>query len=53
MINRTQLLGMSCKQMEEFLVDMGQPRYRGRQIYKWIYQKDVNSFHDMTDIPEV
>lgn len=51
MINRTQLLGMSCKQMEEFLVDMGQPRYRGRQIYKWIYQKDVNSFHDMTDIP--
>lgn len=51
MINRTQLLGMSCKQMEEFLEDMGQPRYRGRQVYKWIYQKDVNSFHDMTDIP--
>lgn len=50
-INRTQLLGMSCKQLEEYLLGMGQPRFRGRQIYKWIYQKDVNSFYDMSDIP--
>ena len=31
--------------MEEFLVDMGQPRYRGRQSISGL-SKDVNSFHD-------
>ncbi|HQA08451.1 MAG TPA: 23S rRNA (adenine(2503)-C(2))-methyltransferase RlmN [Syntrophomonadaceae bacterium] len=51
-ISRTQLLGMNCHQLEEYLLQVGQHRYRGRQIYKWIYQKDVNSFYEMSDIPK-
>jgi len=51
-INRTQLLGMNCKQLEDYMLQIGQPRYRGRQIYKWIYQKDISSFYEMSDIPK-
>ena len=51
MIDQTQLLGMNYEQLEEYLLQMGQPRFRGRQIYKWIYQKDTNSFDEMSDIP--
>lgn len=51
-ISRTQLLGLSCQQLEEYMLQLGQPRFRGRQIYKWIYQKDVSSFYEMSDIPK-
>src|SRR5690606_17434761 len=51
MIDQTQLLGMNYEQLEAYLLQMGQPRFRGRQIYKWIYQKDINSFDEMSDIP--
>lgn len=50
-ITRTQLLGMNCQQLEEYMLQMGQPRFRGRQIFKWIYQKDISSFYEMSDIP--
>jgi 23S rRNA (adenine2503-C2)-methyltransferase len=49
--DQTQLLGMNCEQLEEYLLQIGQPRFRGRQIYRWIYQKDTNSFAEMSDIP--
>lgn len=50
-IPKTQLLGMSLEQLEDFLIKLDQPRFRGRQIYKWIYQKDINSFYEMSDLP--
>jgi 23S rRNA (adenine2503-C2)-methyltransferase len=30
-----------------------QPSYRARQITDWLYKKRVNSFADMTDLPQV
>lgn len=49
---KIQLLGMHLEEMEETLIHFGQPRFRGRQIYKWIYQKEVSSFYDMSDLPK-
>lgn len=36
--------------MEEFFVNIGESRYRAKQIYKWIYGKKVTDFDQMTDI---
>lgn len=49
--SKTQLLGMKPQEMEEYLTSLGQPSFRGRQIYKWIYQKEISSFYDMSDLP--
>ena len=42
------LAGFSLSEIETFL--SGLPRFRAKQIYKWI-TKGVNSFEQMTDIP--
>jgi len=36
-------------EMEQLMAAWGQPRYRGRQVLKWVY-KGVNDFELMTDI---
>ena len=30
---------------------MGQPSYRGKQLFRWLYGKKVSSFEEMTDLP--
>ena len=36
--------------MEEFLVEMGQPRFRAKQVFGWLY-KGVSTFDEMTNVP--
>lgn len=50
-IDKTELLGMNIEQLEDFASSLGQPRFRGRQIHRWIYVKDTASFYEMSDIP--
>ncbi len=50
--NKTELLGMNIKELEGYLLSLGEPRFRARQIYAWIYRKQVSSFYDMSDIPK-
>lgn len=50
MKEKTELLGMGISELEEFMVAIGEPAFRGRQIYKWIYTKAVNSFYEMSDL---
>lgn len=47
----TELLGKDIPQLEEFVVSLGEPSYRARQIHKWIYTRDISSFYEMSDIP--
>lgn len=36
--------------LEARLTDMGQPRFRAKQIYEWIWAKAVTDFEDMTNL---
>ncbi|WP_419723391.1 23S rRNA (adenine(2503)-C(2))-methyltransferase RlmN [Sulfoacidibacillus ferrooxidans] len=44
------LYGMTFAELESWLVDQGEPKYRAAQIYKWLYQKRVTSVEQMTDL---
>jgi len=44
------LKNMTLEEMEEFFVNIGESRYRAKQIYKWIYGKKITDFDKMTDI---
>lgn len=48
---KTELLGMEIIELENYLLSLGEAKFRGRQIHKWIYQKGINSFYDMSDLP--
>jgi 23S rRNA (adenine2503-C2)-methyltransferase len=51
MTDKIEFLGQSLPQLEQTLERLGQPKFRARQIYKWIYQKEVASFYAMSDLP--
>ncbi len=48
----TNLKAFGQKDLEEFVQSLGQPAYRGRQIFKWLYEKDARTFEEMTDLPK-
>ncbi len=45
------IVGYSRSQLRELLTRMGQPAFRGDQIYKWLYNKQVDTFDAMTNLP--
>jgi len=42
---------LSLKEIEEFIVSLGEPKFRAKQIFKWI-NIGVEDFNEMTDIPK-
>jgi len=42
---------MKILELENYLVSLGEAKFRGRQIHKWIYQKGISSFYNMSDLP--
>ncbi len=48
---KTDLLNFNPAELGEFLISLGEKRYRANQVFKWIYQKKASSFGEMTDLP--
>jgi|LNFM01.2.fsa_nt_gb 23S rRNA (adenine2503-C2)-methyltransferase len=44
------LKGRTVEEMENLMVELGQPKFRGRQLFLWINQKKENDFANMTDL---
>lgn len=47
---RTDLKNLTLPALEQFLQGQGKERYRAVQIFKWLYQHDVSSFDEMTNV---
>ena len=39
-------------QLEDFVLAMGEQKFRAKQIFKWVYQKRLPDFSDMTNMPK-
>ena len=46
------LLGLSANELEAFAVALGQPAFRGRQIYDWLYNKGAKDLNEITVLPK-
>lgn len=46
------LLSMDQKDMELFLSEHGFPKFRSKQLYQWIHEKEVFSFDEMKNLPK-
>ena len=49
---RVNLKAMSEAELENFAASIGQPSYRGRQLFHWMYGKGAGSFEEMTSLPK-
>ncbi len=45
------LVGKNLSAIIDLVTGLGEPNYRAQQLFQWIYQKHVNSFEAMQNIP--
>lgn len=50
-MGKTDIKSMTVVEIEELLVNFGEPRYRANQIFSWL-QSGVKTFDEMTNIPK-
>lgn len=41
---------LSINELEQVLADIGEPKYRAKQIFQWLHKKYVNSFDEMLNL---
>lgn len=48
----TDIKELGIKELEGVLEEWGEPAYHGRQVFKWIFEKKVKAFSEMSDLPQ-
>lgn len=43
----------TVEQLTSLMKEMGQPQFRAKQIFRWVHQKQVTNFTQMTDQPKI
>jgi 23S rRNA (adenine2503-C2)-methyltransferase len=46
------IAGMSRHELEAFVLQMDEPKYRATQIFKAVHERRLRSFDDITDLPK-
>ncbi|MCL4826463.1 MAG: 23S rRNA (adenine(2503)-C(2))-methyltransferase RlmN [Caldilinea sp.] len=49
---RRSLLDMDFDQLAQFLADLGEPHFRARQVWEWMYKRYVSDFDAMSNLPK-
>ena len=47
---KVNLKNLSLQEMEGLIESLGEKPYRAHQVYEWVFQKDVNSIGEMTNL---
>lgn len=42
---------LSKEALQQLVVDLGQPKFRGKQIHEWLWKKSATSFDSMSNLP--
>lgn len=50
---RTNLIGLDRDGLAAVVAEMGEPAFRVKQLYNWIYARGVRSFDEMTNLSKV
>ena len=49
-VEKVNLLGLTLPKMEAFFISIGEKKFRGAQMVKWIHQQGVTDFEQMTNL---
>ena len=47
---RVPLLGLSAAELEQAVVAAGMPKFRARQLWRWVWRHGLTSFEEMSDL---
>jgi len=51
-IKKTDLLSLTLPQLKQWFVERGEPPFRAKQLFSWLYQRLVTDFSAMTNLPK-
>ncbi|MBI5217078.1 MAG: 23S rRNA (adenine(2503)-C(2))-methyltransferase RlmN [Ignavibacteriae bacterium] len=49
-MKKNNLIGFTLNELEAFALSLGEKKYRGKQLFDWLYVKEANSFDEMTSL---
>ncbi len=49
-MGKIDILSLRLSELEAELVEIGEKKFRGRQVYQWLHSKRVQSFDEMTNL---
>ncbi|MCO6463598.1 MAG: 23S rRNA (adenine(2503)-C(2))-methyltransferase RlmN [Saprospiraceae bacterium] len=49
---KTDIRRLSQSEIKNFILTIGQPGFRAKQIYEWLWQKGATTFDEMTNLPK-
>lgn len=49
---KTILKGLTLPELKEYFISVGQPKFRGGQVFNWLYNKLETDFNEMSDFPK-
>src|SRR5829696_140623 len=52
MTEKQHLTGLTHAELATFVGEIGEPRYRARQIFKGLHERRLQSFEEMSDLPK-
>jgi len=50
MANEIDIKSLTLPELTEAMVNIGEPKFRAKQIYKWLHQRNVADFSQMSDL---
>jgi 23S rRNA (adenine2503-C2)-methyltransferase len=50
-IGKQPVMGMTAEEMAVFLEELGEPKFRAKQLFQWVYARGAKSFPSMTNLP--
>ncbi|MBL7977565.1 MAG: 23S rRNA (adenine(2503)-C(2))-methyltransferase RlmN [Bacteroidetes Order II. Incertae sedis bacterium] len=50
-MSKKNIKSLSLEQLEALALSLGEPRFRGRQLFQWLYAKGATSFEAMSNLP--
>ncbi len=49
---RAHLLDLSFADFQQWMIEHGQPKFRAKQVFGWVYEKRARDFDAMSDLPK-
>ena len=52
-LQKTNLLGLALADLEAKMVALGLPKFRARQVWRWVWRHGLGSFDEMSDLGQL
>ena len=49
---KTDVKSMTLEELQLFMGELGEPKFRAKQIFDWLHQKQVDTFAEMTNLSQ-